>query len=458
MTIISTNLVFLGRRETGGENYWVTRIADGVWRLGGICVDSVGEIYVTGDQYTGTANSSRTTLWKLTNNGEANTQSGVDGMTNRTWGAPAVNPAGTSSIWIPHNGYTSTEDSWKHRFNSIGSANTDFTAQYQANVTIKTGSSTEGSTNESGVMAVDSSNNIYYGGTTSFAETLWAYDSTATSLQWSLRFVKPYAGNFTSIDVDTSNVAVGSSDYKDAAPNRHGFISKITSSTGNVQWQKQLNPPSNNELYINDVALTSNGVLLVTGRGFVAGDFWRGFVASISADGSTIDWIRQYYISGRNIIGLNVKVDSSNNVYVMYKDLFDTQIYIVKYNSSGTIQWQRTLTYTSPNMDGRGLYIRGDVMYISVLHNAFTGTANANIGVIFVWKLPTNGGKANTSVTLGTSGLTMQYNTTSQTDAAYANCTIANGTATVVTGNSGSFLSNTRSTTIGSNTAFKGNL
>jgi hypothetical protein len=151
-------------------------------------------------------------------------------------------------------------------------------------------------------------------------------------------------------------------------------------------------------------------------------------VAVISADGSSIDWIRQFYVSGRNIVGTSVQVDAADNVYALFYDGNTGPVYLAKYNSSGTLQWQRRFTYPSAAATGRGLYVRGDVMWVSMLWSIY----NAGGGNIFVWKLPTNGGKAGTDVNLGsTSRLRMQYLAATATDEAWTGCSLAAGPASV---------------------------
>ena len=78
-------------------------------------------------------------------------------------------------------------------------------------------------------------------------------------------------------------------------------------------------------------------------------------------------WIRQDR-------GNKVVVDSSDNVYVCGESYTSgTGALIVKYDSSGTIQWQRKLGGSSHSANGFGiaidssdnLYITGSIYYIS---------------------------------------------------------------------------------------------
>lgn len=56
----------------------------------------------------------------------------------------------------------------------------------------------------------------------------------------------------------------------------------------------------------------------------------------------TLQWQRELNDSGARVLALGLAIDSSGNVYIAGEFGF-TSLFIAKYDSSGTIQWQRTL-------------------------------------------------------------------------------------------------------------------
>jgi len=99
------------------------------------------------------------------------------------------------------------------------------------------------------------------------------------------------------------------------------------------------------------IAIDSAGTAYVVGQ--TTGGSAVGVLARVTKKGVQI-WQRQYAIGGSFTATLDgVAVNStSGNIYVigdMDYPSSDTDILIVKYNSSGTIQWQRTLNGASTN-------------------------------------------------------------------------------------------------------------
>ena len=429
MTAIQFSHKFLGRRRGGGESYWVSRIQTSALELGGLCVDSTGKVYLNGYWFSGVANSKRQFMARLNSDGTIDNTLGIFPTVNRAWGAPAIKSDGTSAVYFPYNSYDDTgSDSWFARLCIIGASDSDYTTKTRLNSAVKTGVSDDDSVSKSAVASVDSSGNPYFAGLNVGAATVFKLN-TSLGVTWSKQFSYPYASQFSAIDVRGSDLALGSSNYKADDPNWHGVVIKIATSNGDVTWQKQLLPPAGSELSVFAVAIDSTGRVIVVGRGFVSANLWRGFVAAVSADGSSISWIRQFYVANRNIIGVCVSVDSNDNIYAQFEDANGGDCYLARYNSSGTLQWQRRFTYASSVARGKGLYVRGDVMWVSLLRSAYTSTSGG--GNIFVWKLPTNGGKVGANVRLNDSFGVMSYSAASATDAAWSGCSLAASSPTV---------------------------
>ena len=132
--------------------------------------------------------------------------------------------------------------------------------------------------------------------------------------------------------------------------------------------------------YANGVATDSSGNVYVTGgtKGGLDGNTSAGntdlFVVKYNSSG-TKQWTKQLGSSGRDSAN-GVATDSSGNVYVTggTKGGLDgntntgaSDIFVVKYNSSGTKQWTKQLGSSSRDYDygvatdsSRNVYVSGD--------------------------------------------------------------------------------------------------
>lgn len=131
-------------------------------------------------------------------------------------------------------------------------------------------------------------------------------------------------------------------------------------------------------------------------------------IASFSSTGGYV-FQRQLSIAGSTAIGMNenraIAVDSSGNSYIIFwlrnaAGTVDTS-YLVKYNSAGTIQWQRQLTITSGTcqlvsvyLDSTGANVHvGGSVYISG-NQAFAIAKYTSAGVLS-WQRQLTGGSTN---------------------------------------------------------------
>jgi hypothetical protein len=114
---------------------------------------------------------------------------------------------------------------------------------------------------------------------------------------------------------------------------------------GTVNWQRTLGG-SGFDFYGNSNAgaLDSSGDLYISATvEFFDGSVFDAFLAKYNSSG-TIQWQRGLGDSGNQGFGATA-IDSSNNIYVAGST--GTDCLLAKYNSSGTIQWQRTLSGAS---------------------------------------------------------------------------------------------------------------
>ena len=194
------------------------------------------------------------------------------------------------------------------------------------------------SSNEAWDVRVDSSGNVYIAGSDSqpYSGGGVAKLNSSSEIQWS-RY--SHAGAWASqvlfyaVHVDDSgNVYVGGK----TEPSHDAILFKYNSS-GVLQWKKELGTTSSYE-YINGLAMDSSGNIY-------AASYMESkpAVIKLNSSGNTI-WQRKYDKNGQPA---GVAIDSSDNVYLVGNTSQAGQggddILLIKYNSSGTSQWERTL-------------------------------------------------------------------------------------------------------------------
>ena len=116
------------------------------------------------------------------------------------------------------------------------------------------------------------------------------------------------------------------------------------------------------------IAVDSSGNFYLVGSTAVSG-VYDIFVAKYNSVG-TIQWQRRIGNNGSSLsyLGYGVTVDSSGNVYITGRDSggFWTSGFIAKYNSSGTLQWQKQgalqyMQYKGCTVDSSGnVYLTGE--------------------------------------------------------------------------------------------------
>lgn len=111
------------------------------------------------------------------------------------------------------------------------------------------------------------------------------------------------------------------------------------------------------------IDIDSSGNMYLVGY-YISTSPYTNYIATIAKLNSSgvLQWEREYGWSYQapnytQWIPSNVKVDSSGNVYVCgYESVGTTKGYLIKINSSGTLQWERTLT---PPSSSDYLYFNG---------------------------------------------------------------------------------------------------
>ena len=246
--------------------------------------------------------------------------------------------------------------------------------------------------------ALDSFGNIFVSGITETYSSgnvddflIGKYNSSGT-LQFQNQIYDPSQVGYNEgfgITVDSSGnyYPVGTVNYVT------GFVAKFNSSNV-LQWQKQFTPAT-----IDDTVIFYSSCADSSGNIYCCGDYIsatlnnnKGVIVKVNASGAIV-W--QRYLNdalGYNVRFYSISIDSSNNLYVCGYGNTATvaTTYIVKYNSSGVLQWQRSLS-TQYNGVGYGITVDSTGNYY------VTGYASNGVGLNSVtFKLPTDGARTGT--------------------------------------------------------------
>jgi len=182
------------------------------------------------------------------------------------------------------------------------------------------------------------------------------------------------------------------------------FLVKYNSS-GTKQWTKQIGTPSSE--YGEDVTTDSSGNIYVTGytEGELDGNTNSGesdiFLVKYNSSG-TKQWTKQLGTSSSEW-GSGITTDSSDNIYVSgttgggldgNTNSGNSDIFLVKYNSSGTKQWTKQLGTSSEDY-GYGISTdsSGNIYMTGVTEGGLDGNTNSGRYDIFLFKYDSSGTK-----------------------------------------------------------------
>lgn len=182
----------------------------------------------------------------------------------------------------------------------------------------------------------------YYPGTGA-VRIIWgagrAYPETLTIDQTPGNYWLAYSGQGTSIAKDSVHDSSGNAyivgDLTVSGNLSDIFVAKLDSSSA-IVWQRRLHSTS---------ADVGNSIVLdTTGNVYIAGSTnGAGFVAKYNNSGTLI-W-QKILTDGNTNEFKKLATDSFNNVYVLGLSSASKYQILVKYNSAGVLQWQKKLTY-----------------------------------------------------------------------------------------------------------------
>ena len=154
-------------------------------------------------------------------------------------------------------------------------------------------------------------------------------------------------------------------------------------SSGVVQWQKRINNGNFQEVVVD----ASGNVYICGGYNNPTTGFTNACVVKIDSSG-TVQWTKLLGLGTSSIERFfGIALDSSENVYVAGHSTNGgtTTAIIAKYNSSGTIQWQRTIT-SSPQTTDYGIAVAPSGYLYVVGGQGGTGGVPGSTSVTFLVK------------------------------------------------------------------------
>jgi len=229
-------------------------------------------------------------------------------------------------------------------------------------------------------VATDSSDNVYVFGDTSSTGAggqdflLAKYNSSGT-IQWQRVFGGTGSESGRAVATDSSdNVYVFGYTPSTGAGGQDFLLAKYNSA-GSIQWQRVLGGASGEEGF--SVATDSSDNVYVFGNTDSTGQGETDFLLAKYNSSGTIQW--QRILGGTsNEFGKGVAVDASDNVYILGQTLSTgaggRDFLLAKYNSSGTIQWQRVFGGTSDEFASSAAVDSLDNLYV------FGNTESAGAG------------------------------------------------------------------------------
>jgi uncharacterized delta-60 repeat protein len=393
--------LFVLKYNSSGTKQWTKQLgSSGRDSANAIAIDSSGNLYVAGITYGGldwNTNSGANDLFVVKYNSSGTKQWTEQLGTPSSDAANAVATDSSGNVYVAGVTYgvlgdqnKGNSDLFVVKYNSSG------TKQWveKQNGTVQNGTDMW---DEARGVVTDSSGNVYVVGGTKgvkfygdnkrgMTEAFVIKYNSSGKRQWTKllgTWRKDFA-NAVAIDSSGNIYVAGATERdledeprKDFAGKDDLFVVKYDSK-GKKKWTKQLGTKRNDRA--TGVATDSSGNIYVTGYTYwgLDGNTYAGssdaFVVKY-LDNGTKQWTKQFGTSSTDLAD-GVATDSSGNVYVVgytYGGLDGntntgaSDIFVVKYNSSGTKQWTKQLGSSGRDYDygvatdsSRNVYVSGD--------------------------------------------------------------------------------------------------
>ena len=375
MSVLS-QAILLGFSNSSSQSYWFLTVGDSNSNTGNdVAIDGDGNVYTSG------MSNSDIFVIKHDKDGTEQWQRLINTNSSEQIGIGLDN---SNNVYVVGDTDVSSQGSLDFHITKFNSSGTEIWQR---------GLGGSGIEQFFGHSTTDSSGNTYgIGYTTSagqgtFAQYLVKWNSSGT-VQWqrTLSMSGQHAGHDVALDSSGNVYMCGESDLG-TLNNTSLTLAKWTSN-GTHQWTRYLRGSSYGE-YGYGVAVDSSDNIYVCGSTSSVGAGSNDLLLVKYNSSGTVQWRRTLGGSGSDE-GKGVAVDSSDNIYVCGTTRSTSNgnryMMIAKYNSSGTLQWQNTLG--GSNRD-EGEHIEVDSSdNIYVVGRTQSGQGSNDI---FVAKLPNDG-------------------------------------------------------------------
>jgi uncharacterized delta-60 repeat protein len=382
-------LGFLALAGAGGVTYWLSTLGGAsAEQAESVATDTDGNSYSFGNTSSTGAGSQDFLLVKYDPAGVVQWQRVLGGADGETGYSIAID----SSSNVYAFGYTG----------STGAGLLDFLlAKYNSSGTLQWQRILGSTQYEFGYgVAIDSSSNVYVSGVTysapigSLDAMVAKYDSSGT-LQWQKALGGADNDFFYELATDSGNNLYALGHTESAGAGGNDFLLAKYNSAGTIQWQRVLGGTGSEQGF--SVAIDASDNAYILGQTASTGAGGADILLAKYNSSGTLQW--QRVLGGADgEAGYGVAIDSFNNVYLTGKTLSagagSNDLVIAKYNSAGTIQWQRVLGATG-NDTGNSIAVDADdTLYVlGSIYSAGSGSAD-----FFLAKLPNDGSLTGTYV------------------------------------------------------------
>jgi uncharacterized delta-60 repeat protein len=363
------------------ETYWINTIgsSNGADEGLGVAVDSNGNVITVGYARAPATDTQDIFVVKYNKDGAIQWQRAIGTIVSTTEAAYGVATDSAGNIYVIGNvndGSGYLEDVVLIKLNASG------TSQWQRVMRGFNGDRGYG-------VAVDASNNVYvcgYGDDITTAQYA-KYDSTGT-IVWKYKLSTTYAA-FYSMTVDSSGNL-----YMVGRHSAEAVVVK-TDTNGNVQWQTVIGNQDIGLDFCQGVGVDAAGNVYVSGyQNRTTSGTWDAFVLKLNGSG-VVQWQRRIGGAGDDR-GTDLAVSSAGDAYMVARAVSGAtgaaDIVIVKYDTTGALQWQRRLAGAAGDY-GYGIALGAqDSVIVAATQNSQTqGSFD-----ILTAKLPGDGSKTGT--------------------------------------------------------------
>jgi hypothetical protein len=218
---------------------------------------------------------------------------------------------------------------------------------------------------EAYAVAIAADGTIYYGGQGNNVGFLTKTTSSGTSPTAVLQGVSGTERIQVLAVAPNGNIATGIDTTSPSA------LYTVVNSSLTKQWGRALSGGQNS--FTGGIGFDASSNLIITYSWF-SGNY-RAFVVSLNSSTGATNWQKQLAFSGTNVSPSRAGTDADGNFYSTFvRDNSSLYYYLVKYNSSGTLLWQRRISITGKNITGGAGLVAIDSNKNIVLSFQYNGT------------------------------------------------------------------------------------